>query len=106
MSEKNITYRLIPKKTPVWSTALQENITFDKDMIIKITLGVGTDAVNFDFEYVYGKLQLLLFNMPGFIPTLLDKANGDIGIDFTKTLPYAPPAPDSNMSMFYKGKKI
>jgi len=76
-------YRLIPSGSGLWSIDLQANIYFKKDSIVEITNTIyGTD------DYFYGKIKELLFDIPGFIPTYIDKVNGNIGIEFSKTLPY------------------
>ena len=73
--------RLIPKNTPIWSIALQEVVRFDKDMVVRITNTCVDNST-----YFYGTLQLVLFEWA--IPGIGDKANGDVGLTYDKTLPY------------------
>ena len=87
MKEK-LEYRLIPSEEKVWSIALQKNVIFEEDIIVKIT-----NRVIGDDDYVYGTIQILLFNIPGHIPTLLDQANGDIGFSIGKTKKWKLPNP-------------
>ena len=79
-------YRMIPAGTKVWSIALQENVTFDKDIPVKIT-----NTVIGNKTYVYGTLQLLLFEY--MIPSVMDKANGDIGFSLKDTTKWEVPKP-------------
>jgi len=74
--------RLIPKNTKVYSIALQENIFFEKDMIVKIT----NEVLDND-NYVFGKLQLELFK--NMLPTCIDKANGDVSFNYDDTKHYS-----------------
>ena len=93
-------YRLIPKGTLVWSIALQESVRFDKDMIVQLTNGI----INHQDAY-FGTLQMLLFNMPGQIPTLLPKHNGEVGpFTLKETRHYSVPQPQF-FSYTYKTKK-
>ena len=84
-------YRILPADEKVWAIALQEVITFDREQIIEITNTIfGTEV------YVFGKIKFLTGNIPGLIPTLVDKHNGDLGsINYDKTLPYKLPKPIS-----------
>ena len=81
-------YRLIPKGIVVFSTALQENIKFEKDVIVEIRNTIIGDKREF-----WGKLKMLLFNVPGCMPVLVDSVKGDIGVSFDKTKPYEIPKP-------------
>lgn len=74
-------YRLIPKGTSVFSIALQENIIFEKDMIVQ------NDGQGF------GKLMMILFNALGCIPGITTKTNGDISFDIKKSKPYTVSKP-------------
>jgi len=81
-------FRMIPAKTKVWLISIQENVFFDNDIPVKITNRIiGED------DYVYGTLQLLLFNIPGMIPTVLDKVNGDVGFSLKETIEWEIPNP-------------
>jgi hypothetical protein len=79
-------YRMIPAGTKVWSIALQEHVIFDKDIPVKIT-----HTVYHNKDYVYGKLQLLLFEH--MIPGVMDRANGDIGFLLKDTVKWEVPKP-------------
>lgn len=79
--------RLIKAGTKVRSLSLQENIIFEKDMIVEITNTICTDNVHF-----FGKLKMILFETT--IPGITDKANGEVGtININDTLPYKLPKP-------------
>ena len=87
MSLKKIgTYRLIPAGTTVFSISLQENIKFEKDIITSIT-----NTVYFNDDFVFGTIQTLLFNLPGYIPTLISKNQGDISFKISDTKEYNVP---------------
>lgn len=81
-------YRLIKAGTVIFSTALQENIKFEKDVIVKVTNHIfGSN------DCVFGELQMLLFNMVGFIPGLVPKANGTVTFNISDTIKYKIPEP-------------
>ena len=81
--------RLIPKGTKVWSIGLQMTVIFDEDVIVEVTNRIFGDE-----NFFFGKMKMLLFNIPCHIPGLVDKANGDLGsVDIRKTLPYKIPEP-------------
>lgn len=86
-------YRLLPKGESLWSIALQHTITFDKDVIIEITNSTGSSSY-------FGEMRTLLFNLPGYIPTLIKNINGDVLVDINKTTPYQ--IPDSTLNIIYK----
>ncbi len=77
--------RVIPKGTKVWVIALQENMFFEKDVIVEITHRFFNNNKN-----CFGKLKLVLFEYSG-IPGLVDKANGDIMFSYNETKPYKLP---------------
>ena len=60
-------YLLIPKGKQVWNIEFQSNISFEEDQIVELTHNI------YSGDYGYGKLKQLLWNIPGFIPTLIDK---------------------------------
>ena len=81
-------YRLIPAGIKVWLISLQEHVRFEKDLPVRITNRIiGTD------KYVYGKLQLLLFNTPTGIPGVTDKLHGDVGFTLSDTTNWTIPEP-------------
>lgn len=83
---KVVKYRMIPAGTRVWSIALQEHVIFDKDIPVKIT-----NTVYHNKDYLYGTLQLLLFQY--MIPCVMDRANGDIGFSLKDTTEWEVPPP-------------
>lgn len=44
-------------------------------------------------DYGFGKLKQLIFNIPGQIPTLVDKGKGEIGFTFEEITKYSVPSP-------------
>jgi len=80
-------YLLIPKGKQVWNIEFQSNISFEEDQIIELTHNVWSG------NYGYGKLKQLLWNIPGFIPTLIDKGKGEIGFNFEGITQYIVPKP-------------
>jgi hypothetical protein len=77
--------RLIPKGTVVWSVSLQENVSFERDIPIKIT-----NTIYNNDEYFYGILQLELFNhmIPGAAPIRPWKEPGpDEALDIARQRP-------------------
>lgn len=79
-------YRLIPKGAKVWSIALQENVKFEKNLIVRITNTTGKSS-----DGVFGQLGEVLYELPGCIPTLVEKSNGDVSFSYSKTKPYKLP---------------
>ncbi len=71
--------------------ALQENIIFQKDVIVKITNTTGKNS-----DGVFGKLIMVLFDIPGYIPSLIVKNNGDVSFLYSTTKPYQFPEYNSN----------
>jgi hypothetical protein len=75
--------------TEVFSIALQENVKFCEDVIVKITNTIlGND------DYVFAKLQLhvknwdLSFAAGKNMSSFIDKTNGDIGLLKTVLIKY------------------
>lgn len=81
------TPRLIPVGVTVWSISNQMNIIVDKEQIVL----VKHYATSNDFVFVAP--QQLLFNSPGYIPTLCGRGTDEWHVDFHKTLPYEVPKP-------------
>ena len=75
--------RLIPKGTKVFSIILQENVVFDRDVVVKVDARIIGEK-----NFFFGKMQLILFNFPGAIPGIVDKAHGDLSLDIRNTKPY------------------
>jgi len=80
-------FRLIKAGTKVWSIALQENVTFEKDLPVKIT-----NTVHGNEDALYGTLQLFLFEHA--IPAIMNKVNGDIGFSKKESSPWEMPKPN------------
>jgi len=80
-------YQLLPKGTCVWCVDAQSLISFEDDQIIEVT---NTTCYGDPF---FGKLKQLLFNIPGHIPTLIDKGKIEISTSFSKTSEYIVPKP-------------
>lgn len=76
-------YRLLPAGTYVKSLSLQEQICFQKDMIVEVT-----NLICGDTEHFFGKIKLAFFEHYG-VPGYTDKANGELGtMKFSETKPY------------------
>lgn len=80
-------YRLIPQGTEIWSISNQTtfNITQDEIVEIKHTC-IGSD-------YVFIEPRQLIFNIPGYIPTIIGKGRDEWGVSLSKTIPYKVPEP-------------
>ena len=79
------TYKLIPKGTIFWSISNQTTISSDNDEIVQIKhTCYGNDTV-------FVKPMQLLFNIPGFIPTLIGKGTDEWELSLSKTKPYKKP---------------
>ena len=76
-------YRLLPAGTYVWTIALQEQVCFQKDMIVEVT------NLTYDMpELFFGKIKMAFFEHYG-IPGYADKADGELGsMKFSDTKPY------------------
>lgn len=71
--------RLLEAGTKVFSIPLQENITFLNDVVVKIT-----NTIYGSNDYCFGNIQIYSFIGNCFY----DKANGDIGFNFSETTKY------------------
>lgn len=81
------TYRLIPKNTEFWSIKNQAMISMNENAIIEVKCTCT------DNDFVFVKPMQLLFNIPGFIPTLIGKGTDEWSLSYSKTLPYTVPKP-------------
>lgn len=80
--------RLLPKGTEVWSINNQANIIITKDTIVEIKHTVfGND------DYVYVQPKQVIFNMVGFIPTLIGLGCDEWGILYSQSKKYNLPKP-------------
>lgn len=78
-------YRLVPKGTKFWSISNQTMILLDEDAIVEIKhTCYGSDGV-------FVKPKQLIFNMVGFIPTLIGKGTDEWQLGYSQTLPYIVP---------------
>lgn len=80
-------YRLLPKNTFVWCIDAQTRMCFEEDQIIEVT------STTCHGDLFFGKLKQCLFNIPGHIPTLIDKGKIEIETVFSKTTDYEVPKP-------------
>ena len=80
--------RLLSAGKKIFSIALQENVIFEKDVIIKVT-----NTCYGDDDNVFGTIQIVTGNMPGFIPTTYDKAHGEVAFKISDTKVYTLPEP-------------
>ena len=73
----------------VFSVALQENVTFEKDLYIKVT----NTVYNSD-DWVFGNIQLRMHNLQlsdlagKDMSSFLDTAHGDISVNLSQMTPY------------------
>lgn len=74
--------------TFVWCVDLQRAISFEKDEIFKITHGSLPED-----DCYFAKLQLVLFNCPGFIPGIMDNHRGEISVSGKDLIPWKLPEP-------------
>lgn len=81
-------YRLIPKGTEFWSIHNQSNIIINEDQIVEVK-----HTIAFNNDYVYVKPKQLIFNIPGYIPTIIGKGRDEWGVTYSKTIPYDVPQP-------------
>lgn len=72
----------------VWCVELQRNIAFEKDEVFKIT-----HTTNSENDY-FARLQLILFNLPGHIPSIDDNGRGEIHVLGKDLIPYTLPGPN------------
>lgn len=77
--------RLIPKGTEFWSIKNQNIIMLTQDTIVEIK------QVSMDIIFVIQKE--LIFNITGYIPTLISRGYDEWEISYSKTLPYNIPEP-------------
>ena len=64
------------------------NVIFEEDVIVEIT-----NRIIGEKNFFFGKMKMLLFNFPGYIPGLVDKCNADLCLDFRATKNYKLPEP-------------
>lgn len=77
--------RLILKGTKIWSINNQTFLILDEDTIVEVkNTCIGSDQV-------FVKPKQLIFNLMGFIPTLIGKGTDEWEISYSKTLPYTIP---------------
>lgn len=81
-------YRLIPKGTQIFSINNQTNFITTQDEIIEIK------HKGIEGEHIFCELKQLLFNIPGYIPTLIGKGKDEWSLRYSKTEPYS--IPDGN----------
>lgn len=78
-------YRLFPKGEMLFSIALQENISFEKDIVIEVEHSIiGSD------KFFFGKIKIL-FGVGTQLPGISDKTNGGVTFDVTKTTLFKMP---------------
>ena len=79
--------RLIPRGTKFWSIKNQTSIMTDEDEIVEIKQTcLGSDTV-------FVEPKQLIFNMIGYIPTLIRRGTDEWELSHSKTLPYNVPEP-------------
>ncbi len=77
--------RLIPKGTKFWSIKNQTVIMLDEDAIVEVKhTCMGNDTV-------FVQPKQLIFNIVGFIPTLINKGTDEWELSYSKTLSYTIP---------------
>ena len=82
MDNKIGEYRLIPKGTKFWSIKNQTTIMTDIDEIVEIKhTCIGNDVI-------FVEPRQLLFNIPGYIPTLIGRGTDEWELSYKQTLPY------------------
>lgn len=77
--------RLIPKGTKFWSIKNQTQIMTDEDEIV----GIKHTCIGSDVVFVEPKQ--LIFNIIGYIPTLIGRGSDEWKLNYSKTLPYVVP---------------
>jgi hypothetical protein len=70
--------RTIPKGTKVWSIQLQNNVIFDKDIVVKIT-----NTVYHNDDHVFGFICEELFKH--IIPGILEHKNKQLSFRYSET---------------------
>ena len=78
--------RLIPAGTKVFSISLQQNVMFDRDVVVK-----AQHTVIGDDRWVFGTIQEItgLTSIPGHY----DKAHSELSFNYKETKPYTLPEP-------------
>lgn len=80
-------HRLIPANTKFWSIKNQTSLISDEDQIVEIN---NTCYLN---DLIFVKPMQLLFNIPGYIPTLITKGVDEWELMYSETKPYKVPKP-------------
>ncbi len=91
-------YRLIPKGTEFWSINNQSVLMSCSDEIIEIK------HTCYGIDTVFVVPKQLLFNIPGYIPTLIGKGKDEWSISYSKTRSYSVPEPQF-FTWEFKSKK-
>jgi hypothetical protein len=77
--------RFIPKGTKFRSIKNQTNILLDEDAIVEVKhTCIGSDVV-------FVEPKQLIFNMMGYIPTLIGRGTDEWELSYSKTLEYTVP---------------
>lgn len=77
--------RLIPKGILFWSIKNQMNLLLDEDVIVEVKQTcVGSDVV-------FVEPKQLIFNIIGYLPTLICRGTDEWQLSYSKTLPYVVP---------------
>lgn len=76
----------IPAGTKVFCITLQENVTFEKDVIIEI------DQHTMCKKFGFGHKMELLYNAPGMIPGIM-KGRGEFSVELSKLVDFEVPKP-------------
>lgn len=88
--EKEIVHllRTVPKGTRIWSIHNQAYMILDEDAIVEINHTIcGSE------DWVYGEQRQVIFNHPGFVPTVISKGKDEWGFLLSDTTPYEVPGP-------------
>lgn len=81
-------YRLIKKDTIVWSIKNQSNIKLVDDSIVEIT------NTCYNSDGVFCKPMQLLYNLPGYIPTLIGRGSDEWSFLLSSSEPYTISEPN------------
>ncbi len=79
-------YRLIPKGTVFWSINCQTELITRKDEIVEIN-----QRCTGELDIIFVLPKQLIFNAPGFMPTLIGKGVDEWMLNYSETLPYTIP---------------
>lgn len=79
--------RLVPKMTPFWSIANQRMILIDQDCIVQVK------HTCFGSDTVFVAPMQLIFNIPGYFPTVIGIGSDEWELGYSKTLPFEIPKP-------------